>query len=430
MSDTVGSFLGGVLGAIGVTRLWGTNPPALPGLVPQRVADADLALLLAEADGRIGPGLGAAWIDGGILHLTNQPGGTSPLLPVADGRDLSDALTQVVALATEGTSVAIGLQLGIAFDEPLSDDVVVPEVPRSVVSTLSPDLADQRFVIVVGPGVIRGGHVDELAQLAGAMGCPVVNTWGAKGVFRWDSPFHAGTAGLQERDFELAGVGDADIVITSGLDPAESPPDSLGNHMIIDVPSAQLAALTYRWSGRRPPPEGRPGLYAALSAVVGPLYERDDAPISPPRAALHLSGARPDGGLVVADAGIAGFWIARTYPTGDVGSVIVPATVQPGFAVAAAHVAALDGRRAVAVCDHLSAEAEAVLELSEASGLAYGVQIWSGDEGEISEPADHVERSLAGFAGEALTIDSVRIDESALDALVAAAGPVVAWGGL
>ena len=428
--NTVGTFLGGVLGAIGVTRLWGTNPPELAGLVRQVVPDADLALLLAEADGRLGPGLGAAWIDGGILHLTNQPGGTSPLLPVAAVEDLPDALAQVVAVATAGSSVAIGLQLGVAFDEPIPDDVAVPEVPRGVVATLAPELADQRFVIVVGPGVVRGGHVDELARLAGAMGCAVVNTWGAKGVFRWDSPFHAGTAGLQQRDFELAGVGDADIVITSGLDPDESPVEALGNHMVIDVPSAQLAALTYRWSGRRRAPEDRPELYRALSAVVTPLYERESAPISPARAALHLSGARPEGGIVVADAGTSGFWVARTFPTGEVGSVVVPATVQPGFAVAAAHVAALDGRRALAVCDDLSVEAEAVLELSEAAGLAYGVQIWSGDEGEVTEPARHAERCLAGFAGQELTIDSVRIDEAAIAELVAVAGPVVAWGGL
>ena len=42
---------------------------------------------------------------------------------------------------------------------------------------------------------------------SGTIGVPVINTWGAKGVFRWDSELHGGTAGLQARDFELARVG-------------------------------------------------------------------------------------------------------------------------------------------------------------------------------------------------------------------------------
>ena len=40
-------------------------------------------------------------------------------------------------------------------------------------------------------------------------GAPVVNTWGAKGVLRWDDPHHAGTAGLQADDFDLAGLADS-----------------------------------------------------------------------------------------------------------------------------------------------------------------------------------------------------------------------------
>ena len=75
--------------------------------------------------------------------------------------------------------------------------------------------------ILVGPGVVRANCVAGLAAFARRAGCGVVNTWGAKGVFRWDDPLHFGTAGLQAWDFDLAGLGEVDVLVTSGLDPEE-----------------------------------------------------------------------------------------------------------------------------------------------------------------------------------------------------------------
>ena len=68
-----------------------------------------------------------------------------------------------------------------------------------------PALLTSKLGILVGPGVVRAGAVAGLHAFADAVGCGVVNTWGAKGVFVWDDPRHFGTAGLQARDFELAG---------------------------------------------------------------------------------------------------------------------------------------------------------------------------------------------------------------------------------
>src|SRR5690606_3199418 len=47
------------------------------------------------------------------------------------------------------------------------------------------------------------------------------------------------------------------------------------------------------------------------------------------------------GGLVAADPGVAGYWVARTFATTTLGSVEVPASGGPGFAVACAAVARL-----------------------------------------------------------------------------------------
>ena len=124
-----------------------------------------------------------------------------------------------------------------------------------------------RLGILAGPGVVEAGCVDGLQAFARRVGCGVVNTWGAKGVFRWDDPLHFGTGGLQARDFELAGLGDVDVLVTTGLDPAEvtSTPWA-GRAEVVDVAPDDLASYD------APLPPGtteRPALYTALAAVVG-----------------------------------------------------------------------------------------------------------------------------------------------------------------
>jgi len=156
----------------------------------------------------------------------------------------------------------------------------------------------------------------------------VVNTWGAKGVFRWDDPFHFGTAGLQARDFELAGFGDVDVLVTAGLDADEvtSRPWE-GRAEVIDIAPEDLAVAGLVL------PAGtldRPALYTVLAAVIGPMYER---PGSPPARAAALAAELPDDGVVVAEPGLVGFWIARTFPTIRPGSIRVTTQAVAGPSV-------------------------------------------------------------------------------------------------
>ena len=186
-----------------------------------------------------------------------------------------------------------------------------------------------RLGILVGPGVVEAGSVEGLHAFADRYRCGVVNTWGAKGVLRWDDPRHFGTGGLQARDFELAGLGEVDVLVTSGLDPDEvtsSPWE--GQAEVVNVAPADLGSYTGALPGGT---IERPALYTALAAVVGPLYEQ--AGSAPARAAALAAALGPDE-VVVARPGLVGFWIARTFPTSRPGSVRITssgeATVHDG----------------------------------------------------------------------------------------------------
>ncbi len=418
------------LRSLGVSRVYGS---ALGGLQHVDVPAADLAVLLADADGRIGHWdgsgrLGAALLDGPILHLSSCPGGMAPLLTVRSVDELFDALADPPGMTLPGT---LALHLDLDLDQTAEPQAAIREPQRQPVMKLDPSMASLNIVVVVGPGVVRTGSVDELREFARTSGFGVLNSWGAKGVERWDSPFHFGTAGLQERDLQLAGLTSADVILVSGVDPDELPLDALGNLLIQEVPPTHLGALTVGWKPSRELPV-RPPLYQAISSVVIPMYESADVPLSGPRAALHLSGALPERGIVVADPGAAGFWIARTLPTSFPGSVCVPATFIAGFAAAAALVCALEKRPCLAVSDQIDSvdgideTSAAVLELAESLGLPVSLQLW-GRDGHLDSSTAHVEMLAAALAADAVRIDEVPVDVDDVDALEAAAGPLIAW---
>lgn len=431
MTTTIAHVLESRLRQLGVSRVYGLP---LAGLQHVAVAEPDLAVLLADADGRVGHHdgsgrLGAALLDGPILHLSSEPGGTAPLLRISTPVELLDALVDPPGMAVPGT---LALHLDLDLDAPAPEDLAPSTEPqRAPVMTLDPSMASLDLVVVVGPGVVRASGLDGLRAFARTAGVGILNTWGAKGVERWDSPFHFGTAGLQARDMELAGVPEADVVIVSGLDPAETPVDRLGSWVVQEVPPTQLGALATGWAASRELPE-RPPLYEALAKVVTPLYESEDVPLTGARAALHLSGALPDRGIAVADPGAAGFWIARTFPTSIPGSVCVPATYAPGFAAAAALVCRLEGRPCLAVTDQVGGAdgiddvSAAVLELAESLDLGVALQLW-GPDGALGSSADHVTLLADSLATDRVRIDEVPVDLDATAALEAVAGELIAW---
>jgi hypothetical protein len=421
---TIGQLLSECLRLLGARRVFGVAP--IPGLEHVPVADPALARLLADADGRLGPGPGVAWLPDQALRLSSQPGVEIDPWVVDDPARLAAA----VATWTVGeVHAASEYRLALDLDAPAPTDAEAVQFDTPVeMYSLNPSLADLRTVVLAGPGVVRQGQVTALQAFAAQAGVGVLNTWGAKGVFRWDSPHHLGTGGLQERDFELAGVPDAELVIAVGIDEDESARARFEFGHVLDVQPESLAALAFGWAPPTREPE-RPALYRELSAALGPHYTSDDVPLRPARAAGDLSAALPAGALVVADPGPAGLWVARAFPTTEPGSVVVPATVAPGFSAAAALVAALDGRPAIAVTtDPVDRETELVLDLARALDLPIALEVWGADA-PLASPAARVDALAAVLATpRGVTVLPVPVDFSHTRTLVEVAGPVVAWG--
>jgi thiamine pyrophosphate-dependent acetolactate synthase large subunit-like protein len=299
-------------------------------------------------------------------------------------RDASKDLASELEIPIPG---ALRFALGMPVPERGGSPIARLEQPRG------------RTAMLAGPGVLRDRAVDGLREFASAANIGVANTWGAKGVFNWDSPHHLGTCGLQEHDFELLGFGELDLLWIVGLDPDESPAAryELGAQVVAIEPT-NLAAFATEVA-RSSYPITPPPLFERLAAVAQPGYIDERFPRHPARAVMELKQQMPPGGIVTAEPGLAGLWVARTFPTDAPGTVVVPAVAAPGIGVAVALAAARAGLAASAVAvDPLDATSRALIDLAARLDVPMSVDVWGED-----------------------------VDLSLTSLLVDAAGPVVAW---
>ena len=170
-----------------------------------------------------------------------------------------------------------------------------------------------------------------------------------------------------------------------------------------------------------------PPLRAGLAAVTQAGWERTAGPVPPTKVTQHYSQVLGDGGLVAADPGRAGYWVARTFATQHLGGVHVTAhRDHKGFAVACATVARrCDPRRDVlAVVDELDGPTLQALETAARLGIAVPVEVWADDGPTLDADAHEARlRALVRDGGQA----AIATDPSQLDEMLAVAGPIVAW---
>jgi Thiamine pyrophosphate enzyme, central domain len=331
--------------------------------------------------------------------------------------------------AAAGTDVGRVAEDFDRFEVPASLAYALGLDPEDDAGHTSRELPHGRFVVLAGPGVVATRSIDGLRAFAAAANVPVANTWGAKGVLPWADPHHMGTCGLQARDFELLGFASYDVIVATGVDPDESPRDRFALAPVVEVEPESLEHLA---ADVEPATErmGPNDLYERLSGIAQPGYTDDRVPLHPARAVGDLRATLPPGGVVTADPGLAGLWVARTFPTTEPGTVVVPALAMPGVAAALALLSALRGLPAVAVTTELLDQSTlAVLELATELAAAFVVDVWSAG-GPYSRAGDHLEQLQAASREPSLSIVDVPVDRSLTRKLVDAAGPVVAWGGV
>jgi len=348
-----------------------------------------------------------------------------------------DSAEALVAVADTLPPGEVELHITLDPTQPVEDSAPWPRAPddnwlEPSEETIEAVRAAASLVLLAGPGVITHMAVPGLHDLAVSTGIGVLNTWGAKGVFHWKSQHHLATIGLQADDFVLSGLGEADLIIASGLDPAEAPEERWRLAPALTVPPAGLAPLAERCGPGRGTPMTVPPLRARLAEVTQRGWSVQTSLLPPSRATMHYGECVGAGALVAADAGNAGFWVARTLGTTRLGAVIVPSTPSPGFAAACVAVSLLrrPSRPALAVIDRAEEEVTAAI-VDAAAGLGVRVPVEAWDpEGDRLDADAHRERLRGLIVGAQPVGDrlcTLATDRHQLSEMIEAAGPLVAW---
>jgi acetolactate synthase-1/2/3 large subunit len=234
-------------------------------------------------------------------------------------------------------------------------------------------------VVLAGNGVLRARAAPALREFARATGIPVAETFMGKGALDYEDPQALGTVGLHDRDYELAGFEEADVVVAIGYDLVEHAPEHWNPHrdktiVVVDTVPAEIDAyyapaielvgdighvLMRLTEECRSPARERcpPHVSSRLREVVLGHLEAardDDAfPLRPPRALWELRDALAPNDVLVSDVGLHKLWIARMFPAHEPNTVLIAnGLAGMGFALPGAIAAKLvhPDRRVVAVC--------------------------------------------------------------------------------
>jgi hypothetical protein len=440
---TAAQELARVLGTAGISIVYGERLHALPVI---EIPDPRAALLCAVAHRAVTGGCAVAHLGAGELVVL---GPDSPLMggfdwdPSGWRRGLPTSvltvedpgtLPELVPLLRDGTlgaglTVRLRCDLGVplrANSSPVSTSPVAwEEVDPNVVEEVA---EAGRLAALVGPGVLRANAAASVRALAAAGDLGVLNTWGAKGIFDWHSRHHWATVGLQERDFELGGLQAADLTLVSGVDEQEAPCAlwAKSPHRIVSPES--LAALAESLGERPRAKLEMPPLRTALATVTQRAWSSSAVPLAPSLVTRNYADVLGHRGLVAADAGTGGFWVARTFPTTRLGTALVPPGRLPGWAAACVFVARLQAplRPALGIVDGpLGEPSEVLLELGARRGIQIGLEVWDQAGDAISADA-HLGR-LSLLATGQLVVATLQTDTDQLGTFVDVAGPVRAW---
>jgi acetolactate synthase-1/2/3 large subunit len=236
----------------------------------------------------------------------------------------------------------------------------------------------ERPVVLAGNGVLRARAAPALREFTRATAIPTAETFMGKGALDYEDPRALGTVGLHDRDYELAGFEDADLVIAVGYDLVEHAPEHWNARrdkriVVVDTVPAEIDAyytpevelvgdvyhvlmrLAEECRDGRVDPHPPPVSSRLREVVLGSLEAaRDDDgfPMRPPRVLWELRQALGPTDMLVSDVGLHKLWIARMFPAHEPNTVLIAnGLAGMGFALPAAIAAKLvyPERRVVAV---------------------------------------------------------------------------------
>jgi hypothetical protein len=261
------------------------------------------ARLFARAHQRVHGSRAAAHQGDGVFWLPGlQPG---PCLRVE-----VDSAEELVAIAATLPSGDVELHVALDPTQPVEESALWPQASDDNWLDPSDETVETvrsaaTLVVLAGPGVISQMAVPGLHDLAVSAGVGVLNTWGAKGVFDWRSQHHLATIGLQADDFVLSGLGEADLIIATGLDRAESPEERWRLAPSLTIPPGGLAPLAQRCGPGQRTLMSMPPLRTRLAEVTQRGWNVSASPLPPSRVTMHYGECVAAGTLVAADAGSA-----------------------------------------------------------------------------------------------------------------------------
>jgi acetolactate synthase-1/2/3 large subunit len=206
-------------------------------------------------------------------------------------------------------------------------------------------------IIVAGNGTVRRNASPELRRLCDATGIGVVNTFMAKGCVPRDAEYCLFTMGLQQKDYPVHAVDEADLVITIGYDLVEYPPrlwNPNGDKTIIDIDflpaeidgqyhpkvelvgdiATTLAALAERLAVRGDLAcdlaSQRVWRARMLDEIAAHKDDDTEGSIRPQKALWDVRAALGPKDILLSGVGAHKMWIARYYQCDEPNTCLIP----------------------------------------------------------------------------------------------------------
>jgi len=248
---------------------------------------------------------------------------------------------------------------------PVSDRVRRPEPSDEEIERAAELIRNASSpVVLAGNGAVRVDASAALREFSEKTGIPVAETFMGKGLIDGRGENALGAVGLQSGDYEMAGFGEADVVITVGFDLVEHSPEhwndkrdktivyidtvpvEVDEYFVTDVDlvgdiNRILGRLTHECEDLGPG-GGSSRLRDVVLSHFDAAKDDDSFPVQPPRALWDIRQVLGDEDILISDVGLHKLWIGRMYPTYEPNTCLIAnGLAGMGFALPAAIAAKL-----------------------------------------------------------------------------------------